>query len=59
MIERMFHQWMQEFKCGCTDVQDKRQQLLGYCGTHGDDPRGKAFKVLVTASSKLEKGQTR
>ena len=58
-IERMFRQWMQEFKCGCTDVQDKKKELLGYCGTHGDDARGKPFPVLVTASSRLETGQTR
>lgn len=59
MIERMFTQWMQEFSCGCSEVQNKRRNLLGYCGTHGNEPRGKPYEVIVTPSTKLCTGQSR
>lgn len=37
---------MAEYKCGCTDVQNRRNELLEYCGTHGDDRR-RIYKLPV------------
>lgn len=31
--------WLQEFKCGCSQMERSRQDLTGYCNKHGDDVR--------------------
>ena len=49
-------QYMAEYKCGCTDVQDFRNLLLEYCGKHGDDRR-RIYRLPVKGKL-LEKGLT-
>ena len=29
--------WIQHYKCGCVDTQDRKKDLMGYCGKHGSD----------------------
>lgn len=31
--------WWEEYRCGCvSELVPRKRDLLGYCGTHGDDP---------------------
>lgn len=38
-ISRKKWMYMAEFKCACSQLEDYRNLLLTYCGTHGDDRR--------------------
>ena len=29
--------WLEEYGCGCTNVQRYKYELPGYCPKHGDD----------------------
>ena len=29
--------WLEEYACGCTDIQKHKKDLLGYCKYHGDE----------------------
>jgi len=31
--------WLEEFKCGCTNVIKTKREALGYCPVHGQDRR--------------------
>jgi hypothetical protein len=31
--------WLAEYRCGCTNVQQKKGELLEYCGKHGENRR--------------------
>lgn len=37
--------WLEEYACGCTDYTDRKSDLLGYCGKHGDD-RINLYRIL-------------
>lgn len=28
--------WLEEYPCGCSSVQPRKKDLLGYCSVHGD-----------------------
>ena len=28
--------WMEEYKCGCTNVLESKADAVGYCPKHGD-----------------------
>lgn len=47
-------QWLAEYRCGCTEVQDRKRDLVGYCGVHGDSAR-RVMKIPVEGKP-LEKG---
>lgn len=47
-------QWIEEYNCGCSLVEDRKKDLLGYCGIHGNE-RKKVTKVIV-GNEPLEKG---
>ncbi len=47
-------QWLAEYRCGCTEVQDRKKDLVGYCGVHGDGAR-RVMKIPVEGKP-LEKG---
>ena len=46
-------QWIEEYNYGCSQVEDRKKDLLGYCGIHGYE-RKKVTKVIV--EKPLEKG---
>lgn len=50
-------QWLAEYRCGCSEVQDRKKDLVGYCGTHGDDAI-RIIKIPVVGKP-LEKGLAR
>ena len=32
--------WFEEYRCGCvSEIVDRKKDLLGYCGLHGEDRR--------------------
>lgn len=31
--------WLEEFKCGCSNVTATKKEALGYCPKHGEDKR--------------------
>jgi hypothetical protein len=31
--------WLEEYVCGCSDTQNTRKELVGYCSKHGADRR--------------------
>lgn len=31
--------WMEEYKCGCSNVTALKNEALGYCPIHGEDKR--------------------
>lgn len=31
--------WLEEFKCGCSNVTATKREALGYCPIHGEDKR--------------------
>lgn len=48
-------QWIEEYRCGCSEDFDRRSDAIGYCPTHGENrrylhkiprPGGKADKIL-------------
>ena len=39
-------QWIEEYNCGCSQVENRKKDLLGYCGIHGDE-RKKVTKIVV------------
>lgn len=50
-------QWLAEYRCGCTEVQDRKKDLVGYCGIHGDSARH-IYKMPVK-DKRLDKGLAR
>ena len=30
-------EWIEEYPCGCTHVEKRKEDLLGYCKYHGED----------------------
>lgn len=49
-------QWIEEYNCGCSQVEDRKKDLLGYCGIHGNE-RKRVTKMPVPKGKKpLEKG---
>lgn len=39
-------QWSESYRCGCvSDKVDRKKDLVGYCGQHGEDRNG-VFKHL-------------
>lgn len=49
-------QYLADYRCGCTDVQDRRSDLLEYCGKHGENRR-RIYTVPIKKGQKpMEKG---
>jgi len=49
-------QWIEEYNCGCSQVENRKKDLLGYCGIHGDE-RKRLHKLHFPQGEKpLEKG---
>ncbi len=46
--------WLEEYKCGCTNVTATKREALGYCPDHGEDRR-RITKLL----NPIEKGLAR
>lgn len=44
--------WMEEYRCGCTYEADRKSDLLGYCGIHGDD-RNNLYKLPIKEKENL------
>lgn len=47
--------WFEEYECGCvSDYVDRKCDLVGYCGVHGNDRRH-AYKVPKKTVQETEK----
>jgi hypothetical protein len=53
--EKLPRRYFEEYACGCvSEYEDRRKELCGYCGKHGDDrrhahslPAMRAIKIVV------------
>jgi hypothetical protein len=43
--EKDFGKWMEEYKCGCSNVVRVKSELPGYCPIHGEDRKGIIYKL--------------
>jgi hypothetical protein len=51
--------WFEEYRCGCvSDVVKRKKELLGYCGQHGDNWRGR-FKSAIGVAVQTERAETK
>ena len=50
------YQWIAEYGCGCTEVQDNKKDLLGYCHTHGNDAKRITKLPIAPGLKKMDKG---
>jgi hypothetical protein len=49
--------WFEEYRCGCVSgVVKRKKDLIGYCGTHGDNWRGR-FKSAVGMARQIERAK--
>ena len=45
--------WLEEFKCGCSNIVKVRKDAIGYCPIHGEDRR------RITHVPEIEEGYVR
>ena len=51
----MKFQWIAEYSCGCSEVQNRKKDLVGYCSVHGNDLKH-IQKLLLYDEKKVETG---
>ncbi len=54
----MKYQWIAEYGCGCSEVQHRKKDLIGYCSVHGDEPK-RITKLPILKGTEMEAGQVR
>ncbi len=50
--------WMEEYRCGCSVEVDTKRDLVGYCGTHGDD-RVNLYRINDTTAFHVKRTNPR
>lgn len=46
--------WLEEYHgCNCTFVAKTKREMIGYCGVHGGDRRGRAIAIPAMTEADL------
>ncbi len=55
MKRKEMGEWLEHYRCGCTNVTKLKKDLPGYCPTHGED----RLEPIIKLSGSVEVGLSR